>query len=360
MNIAIMGAGLSGLSCAIYLEKHGLKPTIFEKRRLPGDRFINGEIFLHLLNKPYNDCLSYFEKEFGIVLEPVSLIEEITVFSKNKQASIKGNIGYSNIRGRHEQSSESQLAAQVKSEIIYDSDKSYDDLLHEFDRVVVATGDAEYAAKLGNYKSDLTVSLKGATVEGNFTTNNPMGWLNNNFAPQGYGFLIPFSESEATVVVAYPDYPHNRVKDPNTLYDLYYQQVCKDLSQNLKITDTFEVHGYILGICNKAKIDNTYFVGNNFGAIMPALGFGQFTSILTGVYAAQDILGMGDYDKLTQEIRHAYNNSLVLRRSLEKLDNAKLDLIVQNLNYKLVDKVFDNKGQFDYVKALSYLLRPLV
>jgi phytoene dehydrogenase-like protein len=30
MNDVIMGAGLSGLSCAITLEKYGIKPSIFE------------------------------------------------------------------------------------------------------------------------------------------------------------------------------------------------------------------------------------------------------------------------------------------------------------------------------------------
>jgi len=31
MKVAIVGAGLSGLSCAIELERHKIKPVIFEK-----------------------------------------------------------------------------------------------------------------------------------------------------------------------------------------------------------------------------------------------------------------------------------------------------------------------------------------
>lgn len=32
MKVAIVGAGLSGLSCAFELKKHGIKPIIFEKK----------------------------------------------------------------------------------------------------------------------------------------------------------------------------------------------------------------------------------------------------------------------------------------------------------------------------------------
>lgn len=46
MKVAIMGAGLSGLACAIRLEQLGIYPDIFEKRGSIGDRFVNGEVLL--------------------------------------------------------------------------------------------------------------------------------------------------------------------------------------------------------------------------------------------------------------------------------------------------------------------------
>lgn len=79
---------------------------------------------------------------------------------------------------------------------------------------------------------------------------------------------------------------------------------------------------------------------------MPFFGFGQFSSVMTGVYAAQDILGIGNYEKLSQKMRHAYENSLVLSRTMEKLDNAKLDFIVQNFSSSL----------FPFIKRLPTLL----
>ena len=38
MKVAIIGAGISGLSCAIELQRHGIKPTIFEKTKTLGDK----------------------------------------------------------------------------------------------------------------------------------------------------------------------------------------------------------------------------------------------------------------------------------------------------------------------------------
>lgn len=39
MKVTIMGAGISGLSCAITLEKNGIEPAIFEKMSKVRDRF---------------------------------------------------------------------------------------------------------------------------------------------------------------------------------------------------------------------------------------------------------------------------------------------------------------------------------
>lgn len=114
-----MGAGLSGLSCAIILERNGLSPVIFEHRNTVGDRFINGEIFLSILNRPVFDSLAYFSEQHGIFLQPTANIKELILYSEHQQAMIHGHLGFTNIRGRHENSYENQLARQVKSKIIY-------------------------------------------------------------------------------------------------------------------------------------------------------------------------------------------------------------------------------------------------
>ena len=72
------------------------------------------------------------------------------------------------------------------------------------------------------------------------------------------------SEKEANLVIAYPGYPSNIKLDINDIRDRFYSSACRDLKQNFKITDNFQIARYMMGICNKPKVDNTYFVGNCF------------------------------------------------------------------------------------------------
>lgn len=357
MKVAIMGAGLAGLSCAIMLERHGIYPTIYEKHSQVGDRFINGEAFLSLLTRPINDVFQYFSDEYQLFLKPSSSIQVLNIHSKNEKVKIHEHVGFVNIRGRHHLSLENQLAEQVKSEIILNSTHTYENLLEEYTHVIMATGDASYAMKLNNFREDLSVTLKGATVQGNFDRYTVYVWLNNDFAPQGYAYLLPFNEREANIVIAFPDLlDHNETKITE-LWERFYTDVCADLQQALNITDQFQVHNYQIGICKSARIGNTFFTGNCFGSVMPFIGFGQFEAILTGIYAAYDLIGLGSYEKLTSPFKKRYEQSLTLRRAMEKLTNDKFNFIVKNMNHKLVKKLFE-PSKHNPLRTMSYLLKP--
>ncbi len=234
MEVAIMGAGISGLSCAITLEKNGITPTIFEKRNMVGDRFVNAEAMFSILNRPNKESLPYIAEKYNINLKPIDKIDKLFIHSKNEIGTINGKIGYSNVRGRHKNSFESQLEKQVKSNINFNSTYEYEQLCKDFEYVVLATGEGEYACHLGNYRSDLTCTMKGATVQGEFITSNPHVWFNYGILPKGVTWLIPFSETEANLVIGYPDYPDNIKLDINDLWRKFYSLVCKNLDQNLK------------------------------------------------------------------------------------------------------------------------------
>jgi len=155
-----MGAGLSGLACAITLEKNGITPTIFEKRGKVGDRFVNGEVLLSIFSRPVHDCIASLSEDFGIYLKPTSNIQKMELFSKNEKVIIEGQLGFTNIRGREQDSFESQLKRQVHSRIHFHSEHTYEQLLSKYSHVVMATGDGNYAKETRNFREDLTVSKK--------------------------------------------------------------------------------------------------------------------------------------------------------------------------------------------------------
>ncbi|MBC2724966.1 NAD(P)-binding protein [Desulfosporosinus sp.] len=359
MKIAIMGAGLSGLACAITLEKHGVPFTIFEKRSQVGDRFVNGEALIAALTRPVNDPIAYLSENHGIYLQALSPMRHILFFSEKEQSVLSGQLGFINLRGRDSESFENQLFNQVKTPIRFNSEHSYEQLLQDYTHIVLATGDAAYTSKIQDFQTDLTVTLKGATVEGDFDRHKVGIWLNYDIAPQGYAFLLPYSEKEACITLAYPDYPANREFDLEKLWENFYTLVCRDFNQPLHITDRFEITRYIIGLCEHPRIGNTFFVGNCFGAVMPGFGFGQFESIMTGIYAAQDLCGLGHYSDLTRPFRESYRNSLVLRRTLERLNNSHLDSIVSLVHHNIVQKVL-NHERLNPLKLASRLLRPWV
>jgi flavin-dependent dehydrogenase len=352
-----MGAGLSGLACAITLEKYGVSATIYEKRGKVGDRFVNGEALFDIFTRPVHDCIASLSNEYGIYLKPTSNVHSMQLFSKNEMAIIKGHLGFTNIRGREQDSFESQLAPQTKSTIHFNSEKTYEQLLSEYTHVVMATGDGADAERAKNFRKDFSVSLKGATIEGTFDRNTVMAWIDYDLAPYGYCFLIPFSEKEACISLAIPDLPVNSDVSINHLWDLFYPKVQSQLKQEIPITDQFQITNYPIGICYSPRIGNTFYVGNCFGSMMPLMGFGQYAAIVSGVYAAYDLCGLGSYEELMVPLRKSYDNALVLRRSMEQLSNEGIDRIINILHGPLGEKLFLTKN-INPLKIASFLLRP--
>ena len=354
-----MGAGLAGLACAITLEQMGIEPAIFEDRRQVEDRFVNGEIFLSILDRPIYDPVAYLSEEHNIYITPAANIRKLVLFGPTEKATITGHLGFTNIRGRHKDSLGKKLVEQVNSQINFGSTKRYEELQREYTHVVLATGDASYTQRIQDYQQDLTVTLKGATVEGDFDRYTVAAWLDYNLANQGYCYFIPYSQKEANIVLGLPNYPVNENTDLDQLWEKFYQRACKDLGQDLRITDRFQITKYIIGVCEYPRIGNTFFVGNCFGSIMPFLGFGQLLALLTGIYAAHDIAGQGHYEELTKPLRSSYQNSLVLRRYLEGFSNESLDKLISKLDTSLGNKIFNLK-HFDSLKVISKILAPFV
>jgi hypothetical protein len=69
-----------------------------------------------------------------------------------------------------------------------------------------------------------------------------------------------------------------------------------------------------------------------------------------GVYAAYDLCGIGNYEELMESLRQSYEDSLILRRSMEQLSDHFIDT---------GEKLYQTKT-INPLKVASYLLRPYI
>ncbi|MFD1019367.1 FAD-dependent oxidoreductase [Thalassobacillus hwangdonensis] len=357
MNIAIIGAGMAGLSCAITLEKYGYQADIFERRGMVGDRFIFAEIMSPIMHPPVSDSVQFLSKEYGIDLKPTSNISKIHVHSANESAVIEGKLGFINMRGKHPESYEQQLASQVKAPIHFNQTVKYEKIAKEYTHVILATGDTKDVEQIQSFKAAMLVEFKGAIVKGEFERNHVHTWFDHTFAPKGMVYFLPHSSTEASLVLVYPQYPENEGKNKGDLWQKAYEKAQSTLNQDLPITDEFSLSDYMVGKAMNPRIGNTFFTGNCLGSISPFLGFGEFTSILSGIYAALDICGEGDYVELTKPIMQKYHDSLTLRRSFEKLSNNQIDLVTKALKVEAVEKALTSPN-FSLLKLLSKVIHP--
>lgn len=76
MKVAVMGAGLAGLSCAVLLEQYGLAPDIYEAQYKIGARFPNTEAIMNVLDFPVGDSFKYIEEKYKVILKTVAALAD--------------------------------------------------------------------------------------------------------------------------------------------------------------------------------------------------------------------------------------------------------------------------------------------
>ncbi|UOQ44512.1 NAD(P)-binding protein [Halobacillus salinarum] len=357
MKIAIMGAGLSGLACAVTLEKHGYQADIFERRGMVGDRTVFAEGICSIFHPPIVDYIRFLSETYGLELRPTSNLYKIHIHSPNESATLEGNLGFINMRGKHPQSYDQQLAEQLKSPITFHHKASLEDMAKEYTHIIMATGDPLDTKKMQPFDTAYHATLLGAKIEGAFKRNEMHAWFNNAIAPKGMAYILPHSENEASLFLVYPQTPKNLTLDKDKLWNLLIPVVEKTLNQSITIVNKHSVEDFMIGKTAYPRIGNTLFTGNCFGCISPFIGFGEFSALLTGIYAAEDLCGISDYQKQTKKLYQKYHDSLTLRRAIEKLSNDQLDRVVKSLQSERVGKIITNP-HFQVLKVLSRLLHP--
>ncbi len=359
MKVAILGAGLSGLSCAKYLEDNNIVPEIFEKRERVGERFPNMEAVMQIVHRPIKDPVIYLNKRYNMNLMPAGLLHTLEIHSPNHKATFTGyNLGYTSIRGHDDRSWECQLARQIKTKIHFNSTVTWQELEKEFDWVIIATGDPTISRELKVWRTDTEAFLKGCIVKGKFDIGVSKIWLNTKLSKNCMVYFAPFDEKEASYcTVAIPSSPEE--------LDILWSRTIEELKFEPIPKTEFKFEEYKMGRVSTRQIGKILLVGAAGGHVLPFLGFGQIPSILSGIYAAESIITGKDYNKLTSWFNKRYENSLTLRKYANNLDNEGFDRLVSFLNLPMVSNLVANTNLPIFaiaakaIRAMNLIKRPI-
>jgi len=345
MKIAIIGAGLAGMSCAHELVKNGINPTIFEKKAYIGKDYLFSTTTLRILDRTYRTSVKYLNQRYNLNLIPFSPLREITMISPQKKTVVRGKLGYIYMRGEAKNSLEKQLANGLNTSIMFDNYININDIKNDFDYIVVATGDEAIAKELGVWTTTFNVCTRVAMVLGSFKIDCTKMWVDNDYAKTCYGYLSPHSTKDARILLSV---------DNIAAYELDYYWDQFTHKENISY-ETIEIKDieFSIGTTSSAKVNNIYLVGNSAGVIDDFLGFGAVNAIESGILAAHSIVKDIDYNELIMPMKKHVAKLHEFRKTLSNFDNKDFDRLISFLGLPLI-KQFIYNNPFMKGKTFSF------
>jgi len=340
MRVAIVGAGLAGLSCAIELERHGIMPTIFEKRTHVGEALLYSIVWPRVINRPSSDPLKYLEKEYGLKLTPANRVKKMVMFSPRHNATERGSLGYIFRRGYQDCSLEYQLLDHVKTSITFNRYIEAEKLKNEFDYILVANAHGSTAKKLGIWTDTSNAKVRIATVLGKFNPREVIMWMNTDYAKNGFCYLVPSSNKAASLV---------HIVNGVTSYEFeyYWKKFLFTENINYHISATTDAE-HDCGFVQPLQVGNLLFAGNSAGFTDNLIGCGGLNAIESGMLAARAMIYDKDYSTLAAPIFADIVKLHELRKAFNTLDNSRIDFLVGVLGLPLVKNAIYNNPFFRF------------
>ncbi len=334
MKVAIIGAGLSGLACAIELERHGIRPDIFEETKMLGDKPGALVASLRLFTDSIRSPMSYMKSAYGISLTPLHPIKQMVMHAPLKSVSTKGNHGYVFKKGIEADSVEHQLAAHMNVPIKFNTHINLRDIRNEYEHIVVATGINTIAKELGLWMTNFQAQCRLATIFGEFGNNAMHMWLNKSFARNGYAYILTKNPSEAELVLVVSDIDQTRL-------DYFWNEFLIREKPGFHIGKCNDIE-HIIGYPLTNRYENCYFVGNCGGMIDDFLGFGSFRAMESGIMAARAIALKQDFNKLLKPYKKEVLRLHEYRKMVDLLNNKDLDIDMSILGLPVLKHMIYN------------------
>lgn len=343
MKVAIIGGGISGLSCAFELKKHGIIPKIFEKKSYIGDALDLTIVTLRMFDPFKESPMKYLKKNYKLNIKPLNPLKELIMIGPTNKTIVRGKVGYIFKENGEEDSLEGQIANQVNLSVDFDHYVNIEDIKNDFDYIVCANGDETLAKKLNIWNPTLHTYIRISTVLGDFKVNSITMWNNKEYAKNAYCYLLPYDKDRGTLVFSATNISYEEL-------DFYWNQFLRKENIQYKIIETRDVQKNI-GFVYPLQIDNIYFVGDAGGLTDDFLGFGAMRGIESGILAGRCIANHLDYDKSMEPIIKDLKRNHEFRKAFNHFDNKDLDRLIAFLGLPIIKQFIYNNP---YYKVSRY------
>lgn len=334
--VKILGAGVSGLTCAINLARAGFEVEVFEKQEAIGAHYPeNPQMLPNWFSK--KDVIEELE-ECGIKIIWKNKIKEVEINFNGLKAVIYGKdkpLGYTVLRG-----GKRSLEKDLEKQALEAGAKIITSFEGDINSDIIATGVGQ----------TITVGY-GQVFKGDFVPTQVKVVFNSKWCPTiGYCYFFPHNKSLATVKTSKTlqdkdvdlkanlekfkqGYLQNEIKQADFLYDFGTMR-----SFNIPKTAKTEKGALILG--EAAGFQDELF------------RFGMRYAIISGYLAAEAIIKGLDYDKLWKgRFMPEFNRTAKIRRAFLELKKTGLKTFQNSQTFHI---------SFNKVKKiwLSFWLKP--